>query len=426
MLNIDIIISIAFMALIFYRQLAIFKDPSKLNYAPLMLSLSVITSLFHLLFIASDKVFDIALRESLFPFFVGTFLYGIMNIMHQKHTKERERSKSIINEKKIEDDYAFKKQVSLILNDLEKKVFTLHEEELRKADDYKSTISTEIKALENVQSNQLLFVNKIEALIEQQENILKNFETFAHQELPDLDQVVHSHIDILRISEKDHFNKVTAQITSLESTIEEHNDEIKDIENIIASIMPSINNLVEKVIEETDKKINSLFKEYSTQMQHLRSQGEDISLSMREYDNYLTNLKEQTALFLKQTVLASQRMEEIAQKSSLLSRSSSEILDMIEQLKLLKEDYKKSKISLELLIDTMKSEEKKEFESMKNYMESLMTLLHEQMDQLMKDIDKTYNITRSEISPTVKSLNKAKLIKQYQNEEDGSSESYST
>lgn len=426
MLNIDILISITFMALIFYRQVAIFKDPNKLNYAPLMISLSVVASIFHLIVVAGDKVFDIALRESMLPFFVGTLLYGIMNVMHQKHTKEREKNRAILKEKSMEEDFSFKKQVSLILNDLEKKVYAIHEEEVQRAEELKTTLTADIKALENVQANQLLFVKKIEALIEQQESIITNFEAFAHTELPNLDQVVHNHIDILRISEKDHFNKITAQITSLNSNILKHNDEIKEIENLIATTTPSVNNLVEKVIAETDKKVMSLFKEYSTEMQHLRSQGEGISLSMREYDNYLGDLKEQTALFLKQTVLASQRMEEIAHKSSLLNKSSSEILDMISQLKLLKEDYKKSKISLELLIDTIKSEEKKEFESMKNYMDSLMTLLHEQMEQLMKDIDRTYNITRSDISPTVQNLNKANLIKQYQSKEDSSSESYST
>ena len=76
----DLLLSFAFMAILFLRQIFILRQPNKINYAPLMVGIGLISSIVH--FIIHPEVTDFVLlvRESLFPLLVSLLLYIVMNI----------------------------------------------------------------------------------------------------------------------------------------------------------------------------------------------------------------------------------------------------------------------------------------------------------------------------------------------------------
>lgn len=87
----DLLLSFAFMAILFLRQISILRQPNKINYAPLMIGIGLISSIVH--FIIYPEVVDsiLLVRESLFPLLVSLLLYIVMNVLHQ--TQESEDSK---------------------------------------------------------------------------------------------------------------------------------------------------------------------------------------------------------------------------------------------------------------------------------------------------------------------------------------------
>src|SRR6056300_1372185 len=88
----DLLLSFAFMTILFLRQIYILKQPNKINYAPLMLGIGLISSIVHFIIHPEAQNFVLLLRESFFPLLVSLLLFIVMNILHQ--TQESENSKA--------------------------------------------------------------------------------------------------------------------------------------------------------------------------------------------------------------------------------------------------------------------------------------------------------------------------------------------
>jgi len=59
----------------------------------------------------------------------------------------------------------------------------------------------DIKALDTIQLNQAKFTDRFEKMEEWHKKVSKGFEHFSEIQLPELDNVIHKHIDILRVAE---------------------------------------------------------------------------------------------------------------------------------------------------------------------------------------------------------------------------------
>ncbi len=75
------IVVITLMLLLFLRQFAVFKQASKINYAPLILILGLLGSLLYFM-IHSQETSPLLLREALLPLFSSLLLYFILNILN--------------------------------------------------------------------------------------------------------------------------------------------------------------------------------------------------------------------------------------------------------------------------------------------------------------------------------------------------------
>src|SRR3990167_5708029 len=205
----DLLLAFAFMALLFLRQISILKQPNKINYAPLMMGIGAISGTVH--FITHPETADtlLILKESLFPILVALILYVIMNILHQTQQSDQSKIQHEFTKELIEQ----LTQLKEFSAELEKKMILNQNEDRRVQEETRERFRHDIKVLDAILVNQNRFLEKFEEVDKWHDYVVKSFENFTEVQLPSLDNIVHKHIDMLRVAEQDHFNKVKATLT---------------------------------------------------------------------------------------------------------------------------------------------------------------------------------------------------------------------
>ena len=87
----------------FLRQISIYKEPNKINYAPLMIGIGAISATLHFITHPEATQTLLVLKESLFPILVSLILFFIINILHQTQVSDdakmqQEFTKALIEE----------------------------------------------------------------------------------------------------------------------------------------------------------------------------------------------------------------------------------------------------------------------------------------------------------------------------------------
>jgi citrate synthase len=146
MFDIDLLIALGFMALLFLRHVAILKKPNKINYAPLVIGVGIIASLIHFMIHPNPSDVILLLRESLMPLLVAMILYLVMNILNQ--TKESEDAK-------LQDEFTkvLVKEITLLkefILELEERMTEYSKEDRKVQEEIRSKFVDDIKALDTI------------------------------------------------------------------------------------------------------------------------------------------------------------------------------------------------------------------------------------------------------------------------------------
>jgi len=407
MFDADLLIAFAFMALLFLRQISILKEPNKINYAPLMLGIGAISATLH--FITHPEVTDMLLifKESLFPILISLILYIVMNILHQTQQSEHSKTQHEFTLALIEQ----LTQLREFSSELEKKMILNQSEDRRAQEEIRERFKHDIKILDTILANQNRFIEKFEQVQRWHDYVKKSFENFIEVQLPSLDSVVHKHIDILRVAEQDHFNKVKVTLSKalegrgdINKEMEELRESLQDIGNISQTISKTITkHTLEHLLEIT--------KPFEKEVLALKSHTEGLGTTLYESENRLGGIKEQSELIMKQMVLSSKKMSELEAKNSSLHDIYSIMRDLVKDVEAIKSEYVKSQSQLSMIVKEFRDVKESEIESIKNQMSLLSSSLIEKVDDSLEKLYKHYHIANEEISPSVKFLSKQAQLK---------------
>ncbi|MEA3523035.1 MAG: hypothetical protein U9R50_08660 [Campylobacterota bacterium] len=413
MFDLDLLITFTFMALLFLRQIAIFKQPNKINYSPLLLGVGAIGSMSHLLLHPEHTDFYILFRESLLPMFFGLLLYIIMNILHQTQV-------GIENQKRTDVLSRFAIEVENIKKNMETSEVRLQslnatEQEIKHILDKFSNI--DFSSLKNIEENQHTFFQKFETIFEQQHEVLKKFETFTEEKMPDVDAVIHRHIDMLRIAEQDHYNHIQKALVGIINETKELSENIATIQNAPTPALIS-DAKIKEVVLKTDQLLQQVVADFERQIISLRAQSEGIATAMSESDKLVGDIREQEELIMSQLVLSSQRMQTLQEQSADVGNVYEPLVELMEKITEVKADYTNAKNQLDILSESLQSIEEFQFEKMRSHIETLSETLSLKIEQSLDNLHEHYNIAQKDITKTVQELSsKAKMARSYQSED---------
>ena len=403
----DLILAFIFMALLFVRQIFILKQPNKLNYAPLMIGIGAISSVVH--FIIHPDVSDVILllRESFFPLLVALLLYIVMNILHQTQVSENARTQDRFTEELINQVTELKEFVS----GLESRMTALSQEDRAAQADVREKFKEDIQALDTIQSNQERFLSKFDELEGWHKEVSKEFENFTAVQMPALDDVVHKHIDILRVAEQDHYNQLKKVLSK---AVESRGDIAQDVDELKKNIMSMkglSDDIAKSITRHTLQQLADVTKSFETEIILLKSHAEGVKTSLFEGENRLDNIRTQSETIMSQMVLSANKMTELQEQNSGLTDLYSTTKELISDVERIKADYVKSQSELSMIASELKSTEIQQLDSMKKQIDSLGENLTDKIDESLELLHEHYHIAGEDITQSVQILAKKAQLK---------------
>jgi len=410
MFDSDLILTFLFMALLFLRQVSILKQPNKINYAPLILGVGAISSGVH--FIIHPEVSDILLlfRESFFPLLMALFFYIVMNILHQTQQTQNDRNKDEFSHTLIEELAELKE----FMEDLEGRMSASQQEDFKVQNDVREKFKQDIKALDVIQTNQNKFLSMFEETEGWHKNVSKDFEQFKTVQLPELDNVIHKHIDILRIAEQEHYNQIRSTLEKAVIGRSEIAEGVEELKTSLNGLNTMSVDIADSIAQHTLKQLSGVTQAFESQVVSLKSHTEGVSTSLYEGESRLKSIREQSELILKQMVLSSTKMNELEKQNHGLHDIYTTVKGLVHDMERIKADYVKSQSQLSVLAREMKSGEDEQIEALKIQINSLGEVLTKKVEASLEKLHEHYHIADEEITNSVQILSKkAQLQKGY-------------
>jgi len=405
----DLLLAFAFMAILFLRQISILKHPNKINYAPLMIGVGTISSVVHFIIHPDVTNVILLLRESFLPLLVSLFLYIVMNILHQTQQTQSAKTKDEFSQFIVSQVNELKE----FMADLEGRMILTQQEDREAQKNLREKFKHDIKALNAIELNQSKFLEKFDEMQEWHKEVSKAFDNFTTVQLPELDNVVHKHIDMLRVAEQDHYNQT--KIT-LQKALENKYDVSEDIESLkenLTSMRAISDDIARAITKHTLEQLSGITKAFENQIVSLKSHTEGVSTALYEGENRLNSIREQSEMIMKQMVLSSKKMNELEEKNSGLHDIYTTIKDLVEEIEHIKADYVKSQAQLSSIVNNLSRAQQEEINSVKEQMEDLIVILTKKIDNSLDKLHEHYHIASQDITDSVKVLAKKAQLKGY-------------
>lgn len=403
----DLLVSFAFMAMLFLRQLSILKQPSKINYAPLMIGIGVVSSIVHFIINPEHQDFVLLLRESSFPILISLILFVVMNIMHQTVESEQKVIQHEFTKALIEQITQLKRYTS----ELESKMSASQKLDLEARVEMREQFQEDIKTLDAIRTNQNKFLEKFDEIENWNKGVSNAFENFSKVQMPAFDDVVHKHIDILRISEQDHYNKLTS---ILQRAVDSRTDMSQDLDEVKLSIqkMGSLSSdISEAIVSNTMKKLLNISSVFENELISLKSHSESLNTALLESDSKIGNIRVESELLMTQMSLSANKMSEIQEQNSSVYELYTMMKSLIGEVESIKSDYVKSQSQLALLANELKQSQQDEIGNVKEQMESLIEILTGKIDASLEKLHNHYHIASEDLSASVQELTKKAQMK---------------
>lgn len=406
----DLLLSIGVMSLLFLRHISVYKDRNKINYTPIVLAVGSVGGILHFVLFAEETSMMLVLKESFVIAGVGAVLSAIMSTMSQANhasSSNEERSQLQALAEGFEAQCAMMTAFGERLSSVSDMESSTHEQ-------FRILFKEELEALHVIQANQKLFVAKIESLLSQQQLSMEKFEEFTLTELPGLDNIVHRHIDLLRVAEQDHFNQ-------LKSAIKTTADENKELEKQLHGIHENFHRLAQnqapdQIVAILKKELNGVIQDFARHIQTLGAKSEGIVTTLLENDALLRGSREQSELIMQQMVLSSKQMRELTGQSKELSDSIKPLGTLFVAAEELYREFLNARGKLGELIVTLESYEKQEHRAMRENLERIANEVGEKLYHLSQSLSKYESVEKFDTKSIQELAGKVKLHRSYTEE----------
>jgi hypothetical protein len=402
MFNSDLLLAFAFMTLLFLRQIVILKRPNKINYAPLMIGVGSVATLVH--FIINPQTQDVVLllRESVFPLLVALLLYLVMNVLHQTQVSENA---------KVQDE--FSKELIQEILDLKRYILEL-EINMKKTENMENDSQKEIagkfnedlEALQSIQVNQSKFIDKFEKMEKWHTDVNKSFEYFSEVQLPELDAVIHKHIDIFRVSEQDHYNKLISLLEHAVKSREDMSEDIVELQSSINAIKTISKDVATSITKHTLEQLSGVTKAFEDQIIALKFHTEGVTTSLHEGESNLKVIRTQSEIIMKQMLLSSSKMKELQAQNSDLSDVFATLKEIIDDVESVKSDYVKSQAQLSSISKELADSKDEQVQEMREKIDELSKSVLKGIEESLEKLHEHYHIAGSDITQSVQMLAK--------------------
>ncbi len=415
MLSTDILISFAFMALLFLRHVAILKRPNKINYAPLMLGIGGIATLIHFIVYSHATEITPLLKESLFPFLVALMFYIVMNILNQ--TKESDEAKQ-----REEFAVLLVKELTQLKNfmlELENRMMEFSKENMSRQESLREEFKKDVESLELILQNQKEFTKRFSELEEWYKDVNVAFEHFSNVKIPELDSIVHKHIDLLRVAEQEHYSKLNNLLKKAMQERIDFESELEILQKEMHKIQSLSDSIAKSIVVDTKQQFMRLTQELDGELVSLKLHAEGVKTTLYEDETILADIRSESEIIVKQMALSSKQMQEVQKQTTIVHALISKLEVLISELELLKSDYIQAQAELSSMLQNYTGSEDREKSIVIEQIKSMLLLLDEKIEKKIDELREHYKTTSEHMHEQAQFLAKrAQLQKGYSELDD--------
>jgi len=400
---------------LFWRQLVVFKMRRKINYAPIVLIVGLISSISLFVFSTDRGELKSDIQYALLPLLISLIFYMVMYLMYQLKINSAKAEKEE-HEKLLAILVSNIKEYFSVLNE---KLSTIENTDEKTLDAVQMALKNELSVFSKLSSQQEILSGKIEQMYVQEENALIKIQAFLEKEIPDLDTVVHRHIDILRIAEQDHFNKLQTILNNMnDSTVAK---EVKSSLETMYKRLDIMEGNYEKsaslVALEIKEILHASLESLSKDLNHAKQLSESLSLSTQEYEVKLQELHKHASQLLQKSDTIHESMEDTYNQSQKVRPVYASLNELVSRLMDIYGEYKHAKKELHILASELGNAEERHFEIMDNKIDKLGVDIHKKIEASLYELKEHYHISDRDVTTTVKTLAaKAQMQKSYSDE----------
>jgi len=400
---------------LFWRQLMIFKMRQKINYAPLVLTFGFVSSVSLFIFSAGEHLIKSDIQYALMPTLIALVFYIPMYLMHQVRINDKKFQEEE-NERQLRTFLGYIQEYFTVLDDKLSAIVSTDEKTLEAV---QLTMKNELSVFSKLSSGQESINAKLESMYTQESSTLLEIKKFLDKDMHDLDTVVHRHIDILRIAEQDHFNKV---LNILNNINENKGNELvaealKSLSSELENLEQNFQNSSMKVIGEVEDSLAKVLESMKTDLKDSKQLSEALKLSTQEYEVKLQELHKQASLLIQKSDTIHESMEDTYTQTQKVRPLYASLNELISRLMDIYTEYKQAKKELHIVASELGNAEERHFELMDKKIDTLGLNIHEKIEASLKELQAHYHIADKEVSNTVKTLAaKAQLQKSYSEE----------
>lgn len=411
MFTLDILIFLTLIALLFLRQIMVFKNLNKIDYAPLMLGFGALSALVHFMLFSQTKETLLLLQEGAFTLVIALVFYVITNILHQTKQTQLHREELEANELLMVELTHLKEKMS----DLEKKLIFSQQEEQKLQENSRENLKQEVKILDTLNTNHVQLAEKFDTLHAWHEEVSLSFENFANVQIPQLDDVVHKHIELLRIAEQEHFHKLTHAIHAALDERYDIDKEFETLKNGFNDIRKISHQIAESIVKESSGNLLGVTKVFENQINALKSHAEAINTTLYEAENKLATIKNHSEMVMKQMALSSKKMSELQEKNSSLQNVSHTLHELLSDVESVRTSYVQSKIELHAMAKELKERQQEDIHAMHETLNTLASRVDAKIEASLNELHQEYKEASTNVTQNVKVLaKKAQLQQGYQ------------
>ncbi len=397
---------------LFWRQLLVLKMSGKINYAPLVLIIGLISSISLFVFSSPGGELKSDIQYALMPLLISLIFYMVMYLMYQLRINSAKAEKEE-HEKLLAILIANIKEYFVLLDD---KLSAIESTDEKTLEAVQMALKNEMSVFTRLSSQQEMLAQKLEQMYTQEESALMHIQKFLEKDMVDLDTVVHRHIDILRIAERDHFNKLQNILTNMikENAASKVNEAIASLQERIEKMEEGFEKAASLAFAEVKAQLLSTLESMSLDLNDAKQLSETLSLSTQEYEMKLQELHKQASLLLQKSDTIHESMEDTFEQSQKIRPVYASLNELVSRLMDIYTEYKHAKKELHILASELGNAEERHFEIMDKKIDDLGEDIHKKIEASLLELKEHYHIADRDVTSTVKTLAaKAQMKKSY-------------
>lgn len=400
---------------LFWRQLVVFKMSRKINYAPVVLIIGMISSISLFVFTPGSAELKNDIQQALLPMLLSLIFYMVMYIMYQVKINSAKAEK-VEHEKLLAILVSNIKEYFGILDE---KLSAIESTDEKTLNAVQMAVKNELSVFTKLSSQQEMLSQKLEQMYVQEESALLNIQKFLEKEIPDLDSVVHRHIDVLRIAEQDHFNKLQNILNSMNGNSENNEviQAVQDLHNRLDTVQEQYEKSATSISLEIKESLHATLESMAKELNNTKQLSESLSVSTQEYEVKLQELHKHASQLLQKSDTIHESMEDTYNQSQKVRPVFASLNELVSRLMDIYGEYKHAKKELHILASELGNAEERHFEIMDKKIDVLGEDIHKKIEASLYELKEHYHIADRDVSTTVKTLAaKAQLQKTYSEE----------